>query len=303
MCDIINMENKYKSYENKDFEVRMKNNTPFLRYIAVGNHLPNKSFVKAYDCRFFYVLSGKGTFYTEKEAFELCPDTLCYYPSGCSYHIESDEKERLTFVSVNFDFTDSYRQDDGTLRPLPERDFDKNKERPSYKFVEEQIFSQPFSVKNAVFLRNDLLRLCEFSKSGGEYKKAVCSSLLKVIIIELSKYVVHHEKAGKPALFAMQYIERNFASHLSVEIVAERIGYHPYYLGAAFRKSIGMGVLEYINSVRIRSAEELLLHTDEPISVIAERCGYESADRFSAVFKEQNEMPPSKWRHEHRFMY
>lgn len=303
MCDIINVENKYKSYENKDCEKQMKNNTPFLRYIAVGNHLPNKSFVKAYDCRFFYVLSGKGTFYTEKEAFELCPDTLCYYPSGCSYHIESDEKERLTFVSVNFDFTDSYRQDDGTLRPLPERDFDKNKERPSYKFVEEKFFAQPFSVKDAVFLRNDLLRLCEFSKSGGEYKKAVCSSLLKVIIIELSKYVVHHEKAGKPALLAMQYIERNFAAHLSVEIIAEKIGYHPYYLGAAFRKSTGVGVLEYINSVRIRSAEDLLLHTDEPISVIAERCGYESADRFSAVFKAQNKMPPSKWRHEHRFMY
>ena len=281
----------------------MKNNIPFLRYIAVGNHLPNKSFVKAYDCRFFYVLSGKGTLFTEKEDFELCPDTLCYYPSGCSYHIASDEKERLTFVSVNFDFTDSYRQDDGTMRPLPERDFDKSKERPSYKSVEENFFAQPFSVKDAVFLRNDLLRLCELSKSGGEYKKAVCSSLLKVIIIELSKYVMHHEKAGKPALLAAQYIERNFASHLSVEIIAEKIGYHPYYLGTAFRKSMGTGILDYINRVRIKSAEELLLHTDEPISVIAERCGYESADRFSAVFKGQNKMPPSKWRHEHRFMY
>ena len=60
----------------------MKNNTPFLRYIALGNHLPNKSYVRAYDCRFFYVLSGKGTLFTEKGDFELCSDTLCYYPSG-----------------------------------------------------------------------------------------------------------------------------------------------------------------------------------------------------------------------------
>ena len=90
--------------------------------------------------------------------------------------------------------------------------------------------------------------------------------------------------------FLTFYIERNFAAHLSVEIIAEKIGYHPYYLGAAFRKSTGVGVIEYINSVRIRSAEELLLHTDEPISVIAERCGFESADRFGFVFKKQNKI-------------
>ena len=281
----------------------MKNQTPFLRYIALGNHLPNKSFVRAYDCRLFYVLSGKGAFFTHEEKVELSRDTLCYYPSGCSYHIESDEKERLSFVSVNFDFTDTYRQDDGTLRPLPERDFDKSKERPSYKYVEEEFFSQPFSVKDAVFLRNDLIRLCELSKTGGEYRGAVCSSLLKVILIELSKYVLHKERLGKPALLAMQYIERNYASPMTAKSIAEKLGYHPYYLGSAFRKSVGMGIPEYISSVRVKSAEELLLYTDESISTVAERCGFESADRFSFVFRRQNKMPPSKWRHEHRFMY
>ena len=281
----------------------MKNNTPFLRYIAVGNHLPNKSFVKAYDCRLFYVLSGKGTLFTHGESFPLCRDTLCYYPSGCAYHIESDEADSLSFVSVNFDFTDSDSCRDTTLRPLPERDFDKSKEIPSYKQVEEEFFSQPFSVKDAVFLRNDLLRLCELSKSGTEYKKAVCSSLLRVILIELSKHLLHRERLGKPALLAMQYIERNYASPMTAKSIAEKLGYHPYYLGTAFRKSACMGILEYINSVRIKSAEELLLHTDEPISVVAERCGFESADRFAFVFRRQNKMPPSKWRHEHRFMY
>lgn len=281
----------------------MKDNTPFLRYIALGNHLPNKSYVKAYDCRFFYVLSGKGTLFTEKENFELCPDTLCYYPSGCSYHIQSDEKEALFFVSVNFDFTDIYRQDDGTLRPVPERNFDKDKERPSYKFIDEKTFSQPFSVKNAVFLRNDLIRLSELSKQGGEYKKAICSSLLKIIIIELSKFISHNERASKPALLASQYVDRNYASRLTVGSVASRLGYHPYYLGSVFKKSMGQTLSEYINSVRIKNAEELLLHTDEPIGIIAERCGFESADRFSFIFKKQNKMPPSKWRQEYRFIY
>lgn len=281
----------------------MKNNTPFLRYIALGNHLPNKSYVRAYDCRFFYVLSGKGILFTEKGDFELCPDTLCYYPSGCSYHIQSDEKEALNFISVNFDFSDAYRQDDGTLRPVPERDFDPASERPSYKSIDEKIFSRPFSVKNAVFLRNDLIRLSELSKQGGEYKKSVCGAFLKLIIIELSKFVLHNQKSSRPALLALKYVENNYASRLSVEGIASHLGYHPYYLGSVFKKSTGTGLCEYINTVRIKNAEELLLHTDEPISIIAEKCGFESADRFSLVFKKQNKMPPSKWRREYRFMY
>ena len=281
----------------------MKNNTPFLRYIALGNHLPNKSYVRAYDCHFFYVLSGKGTLFTEKGDFDLCPDTFCYYPSGCSYHIQSDEKEALNFISVNLDFTDTYCQDDGTLRPVPECDFDKKKDRPSYKSIEEEVFLEPFSLKNAVVFRNDLIRLAELSKQGGEYKKAVCSSLLKVIIIELSKFVLRNKNASKPALLALQYVENNYASNLSVESIASQLGYHPYYLGSVFKKSMGTSLCEYIKSVRIKNAEELLLHTDDPISIIAERCGFESADRFSFVFKKQSKMPPSKWRHEYRFMY
>lgn len=281
----------------------MKQQTPFLRYIALGNHLPNKSYVKAYDCRFFYVLSGCGTLFTEKGDFALCPDTLCYYPSGCAYHIQSDEKQALYFISVNFDFTDFYRQDDGTLRPVPVRDFEAAKERPSYGFIEEEMFSKPFSVTDAVFLKNDLIRLSELSKQGGIYQKAVCSSLLKIIIIELSKYVLHHEKTAKPALLAAQYVQRNYASDISVESIAANLGYHPYYLGSVFKKSLGQSLREYIHSVRIMRAEELLLHTDDPIGIIAERCGYESADRFSFVFKKHNQTPPSKWRHEHRFLY
>lgn len=280
----------------------MRNNTPYLRYIASGNHLPNKSFVKAYDCRFFYVLNGKGMLFTEKGDFALRADTLCYYPSGCAYHIRSDEKEPLFFITVNFDFTDTYRQDDGTLRPVPEKAFDKAAERPSYK-DEEAVFSSPFSVDGAVFLRNDFLRLSARREKGGPYERALCSSLLKVIILELAEYLSHQEKAAKPALLAAKYVQKHLASPLSVKTVAAHLGYHPYYLGAVFKKSTGESLTAFIHAARIKSAEELLLHTDEPINVIAERCGFTSADGFAAVFKKRNGLSPSAWRREYRMLY
>ena len=53
----------------------------------------------------------------------------------------------MNFISVNLDFTDTYCQDDGTLRPVPECDFDKKKDRPSYKSIEEEVFLEELSIK------------------------------------------------------------------------------------------------------------------------------------------------------------
>ena len=86
----------------------MKNLEPYLRYIATTDYLPNKFFVKAYDCRFFFVLSGKGVFKTETESYPLSANMLVYYPSGTAYFLSSDPNDPMMFVTVNFDFSNSY---------------------------------------------------------------------------------------------------------------------------------------------------------------------------------------------------
>ena len=54
----------------------MEKLNPFLRYIAITSHLPNKDFVVAYDCRFFFVLSGEGELITDGKRFPLKENTL-----------------------------------------------------------------------------------------------------------------------------------------------------------------------------------------------------------------------------------
>ena len=119
----------------------MKKLDPYLRYIATASYWPNKEFVKAYDCRFFFVLSGKGELRTEIGNFLLTENTLAYYPSGISYFIYSDTLDPLSFVTVNFDFTRLYPERATTLRPVSVRDFSPELERPTYTEITEERFA------------------------------------------------------------------------------------------------------------------------------------------------------------------
>ncbi len=281
----------------------MEKLSPYLRYIARNSNLPNKSFVRAYDCRFFYVLSGRGTFFTENGKFDLLPDTLCYYPSGVAYHIESDREDGLYFVSVNFDFTESYGFHEETFRPVPEREFDERKNRPTHRELSEGLFYTPFALPNASFLRSDFLRLCDINSSSGAYKKEICSAILEIIILSIASHMSNPRVFDSLVDRVMKYIEENYTKPIRVSDIARHFGYHPYYLGCRFKEIMGFSVLEYIRRLRTKRAEELLIHTDDTISVISEKCGFESVDGFTSSFKRQNKMPPTEWRHEYRRMY
>lgn len=52
-----------------------------------------------------------------------------------------------------------------------------------------------------------------------------------------------------------------------------------------FKQSTGLSCKKYITQLRMDKAKALLTHTDTPISIIAEYCGYQSPSAFSRKFK------------------
>lgn len=280
----------------------MKNCNPFLRQIFLSNHLPNQFFVKSYDCRFLYVLSGSGRLITDNESFELSADTLVYYPSGIAYFPKSDKNDRLDFITVNFDFTHEFEYNSGTLRPVPVKEFDPEKEQATFKATEEKIFSSAFAIKNAMFVRNDLLRLTTVFKNKNKYNKVLCSAILKVIILETLNHFSNPANYNEPVKRTIDFINNNYTHPINNEIIAKELNYHPYYLGAVFKKHTGSTIHEYLAEVRLKSSEELLLHTESPINEIAAKCGFQNPDHFSSRFKQKYGKSPTRWRNECKFI-
>lgn len=93
---------------------------------------------------------------------------------------------------------------------------------------------------------------------------------------------------------------------------ADRLHFHNYmelgycYYGAGdvvlgddtyrFSGHMHMGPLEYINTVRIRTACEHLKKTEEPVADIAHKCGFTTNSTFNRNFKQMMGVTPVEWR-------
>lgn len=71
-------------------------------------------------------------------------------------------------------------------------------------------------------------------------------------------------------------------------------------LDERFRAVLGRSPIRYLTDWRMHIAEDLLRSTEEPLSRIARRVGYESEEAFSRAFKRAHGTPPSLWRAAHR---
>ncbi|MEG2455510.1 MAG: helix-turn-helix domain-containing protein, partial [Oscillospiraceae bacterium] len=63
-----------------------------------------------------------------------------------------------------------------------------------------------------------------------------------------------------------------------------------------FSKELSINVSTYVNCVRIQKAIDLMAQRpDYPLTDVAIDVGFSSLQYFSRVFKEQIELPPSKY--------
>lgn len=94
----------------------------------------------------------------------------------------------------------------------------------------------------------------------------------------------------------VQYIKENAASDINLNTVAEKFGRAPAYISALFKKGTGMGFNEYVTSIRMDMAKQMLADTSIPISEVSKMCGYFSSKYFSVVFKNTFGISPTAYR-------
>ncbi len=95
----------------------------------------------------------------------------------------------------------------------------------------------------------------------------------------------------------MQYVEQNYMSDISLDILSDEFGFSAKYLSACFKNNTGMNYIDYLNSVRIENAKKLMTeNSNMKISDIATRVGFLSSNTFIATFRKYEGMTPGKYR-------
>ncbi|MCT8139950.1 AraC family transcriptional regulator [Anaerobacillus sp. CMMVII] len=81
------------------------------------------------------------------------------------------------------------------------------------------------------------------------------------------------------------YIRTHYEKQISVEDIAEYVGFSKYYFIKKFKEHMHMPPLQYLTKTRMEQAFRLLTQTELPIKEIAEKVGYTDANYFHKVFK------------------
>ncbi len=94
----------------------------------------------------------------------------------------------------------------------------------------------------------------------------------------------------------MKYIESHYREDVSLDDLAEHVGFHPNYVCMLFKKNTGESYLTCLHKERLYAAKKSLRETDYTIEQIAEEVGYNSASQFARVFRKYEGVSPSAFR-------
>lgn len=93
------------------------------------------------------------------------------------------------------------------------------------------------------------------------------------------------------------YIRENYMDmNLNVAALGPIFGIVSKYLSRLFKEAMGIGLLDYINQVRIEEAKKLLVQTELRAEEVSERVGYSNISTFLRVFKKYTGTTPGKYR-------
>ena len=142
------------------------------------------------------------------------------------------------------------------------------------------------------------------SLRDGSLEKHMAEQYLSIMLYELiAKFGVQDEKRStrtsrqhEALQVAMDYMEANYDTSISLEQVADKTGYNRTYLSTLFKTSLGMSFREYLVRVRLRHAISQLAETDKAVLQIAMDCGFSNVNALITSVKRYCGKNPQEYR-------
>ncbi len=94
------------------------------------------------------------------------------------------------------------------------------------------------------------------------------------------------------------YVNQNYNRDISVYDLSQKFFINPSYISQLFKKEMGKNFTEYVLSLRIDYAIELLADSSLSLTTVAQKVGYNDYFYFSKVFKKYTGKAPSQYQEE-----
>lgn len=174
---------------------------------------------------------------------------------------------------------------------------------PSFFEDKYAIFESYFQDDTVADIFTKIINCCEYSEN---YDRFELKGNTYLLISHLYKhhterslseynYQVYHEKLGKINT-AVKYISTHYADNITTALLAKLVHLSQSHFCHIFKDVFGVSAKDYLISIRIQKASELLRTTDMSITDISYNCGFADANYFARAFKSVKNISPSEYR-------
>jgi len=240
-----------------------------------------------------WITSGTGIIETDKKKYEAKEGDLFIF-TGYEYHDLIVTSESLDFTVISF---------------APKFVWSLGNERFDFLFL-EPFFNRRENFENKIDDENTTKRVIrlmkeirsEFEKKQYKYELAVKVKLLNILMYLVRNPQNQLNKLGKKNYNikyieeSMNYIADNLNESLTLEELAKRCNMSSSYYSTLFKKMTGMSPGLYVIERRLDMALELLETTDDNISQIAVKCGFNDLTNFNKIFKKYIKVTPREYK-------
>jgi len=242
-----------------------------------------------------YMLDGNMQVGLNKETYLLGPrDIFIIGRRNVHHFISSAEPNYSVIIQFGLSFLGSFSsiiRDAQFISPLlgVSKKLDTNIDSRVHSAVEEQILA--------------MIQENEEKKEG--YQMALRARLFDLMVILVRQVPMQHfssrEKNRQISRLkkldkVLDYIDTNYDKSITLSEISDIANYSPYHFTRFFKDTTGMTFNEYINSVRVKKAEEYLLDVELPVTEVAYMSGFNSIQTFNRVFKKHKGCTPTEYR-------
>lgn len=143
------------------------------------------------------------------------------------------------------------------------------------------------------------MMLFEFQNKADGWHTMVQSGFMTLIVTlsRLYEFKYNFQKSDIINIaIAISYIENHFNEEISLRLLADLSHYSERHFIRIFNETYHTTPLNYIISLRIRSACVLLAESHISIRDIALQCGFNNLNYFSRIFKKHRGVTPTQYR-------
>jgi AraC-like DNA-binding protein len=160
----------------------------------------------------------------------------------------------------------------------------------------------PVKFEDTFFMESTMRRILSLTAKKDLHSEILSSNLIVNLLTQL--IILNNDNSLSLSIMpdyiktSLKTLENHFLEPFSLDDLSSSIGISKYHLSREFKKYMGTTLNEYVITLRLNYAKELLRYTQNSIAEIAYTCGFNQVSHFINLFKSREAITPLQYRKE-----